>query len=56
MTLQSRIESLKARHAALEMRIADEDQRPRPDSETLTAAEAREAATEGGDGATARPH
>ena len=36
MSLQSRIESLKARHANLESRIADEDQRPRPDSETLT--------------------
>jgi hypothetical protein len=36
MTLQSRLESLKERHAALELRIADEDQRPRPDSETLT--------------------
>jgi hypothetical protein len=36
MTLQSRLESLKERHASLEQRIADEDQRPRPDSETLT--------------------
>ena len=36
MTLQSRLDSLKERHAQLEMRIADEDQRPRPDSETLT--------------------
>ena len=35
MTLQTRLDSLKERHAALEMRIADEDQRPRPDSETL---------------------
>ncbi|HEY7581222.1 MAG TPA: DUF465 domain-containing protein [Acetobacteraceae bacterium] len=35
MTLQSRLDSLKERHAALEMRIADEDQRPMPDSETL---------------------
>ena len=35
MTLQSRLESLKERHAALEMRIAEEDQRPMPDSETL---------------------
>jgi hypothetical protein len=35
MTLQSRLESLKERHAALEMRIADEDQRPMPDTETL---------------------
>jgi hypothetical protein len=36
MTLQSRLESLKERHAALELQIADEDQRPRPDSDTLT--------------------
>ena len=36
MSVQSRIESLKSRHAMLESRIADEDQRPRPDSETLT--------------------
>ena len=36
MTLQSRLDALKERHAQLEMRIADEDQRPRPDSDTLT--------------------
>ena len=36
MNLQSRIESLKGRHASLETRIADEDQRPRPDSGVLT--------------------
>ena len=35
MSLQSRFESLKTRHASLEARIADEDQRPRPDTETL---------------------
>jgi hypothetical protein len=35
MTLQSRLESLKERHAALETRIAEEDQRPMPDAETL---------------------
>ena len=36
MTLQARLNALKERHAALELRITDEDQRPRPDSETLT--------------------
>jgi hypothetical protein len=36
MSLQARLDALKERHATLEMRIADEDQRPRPDSETLT--------------------
>ncbi len=36
MSLQSRIEALKDRHAGLESRIADEDQRPRPDTEALT--------------------
>ena len=36
MTLQAHLDALKERHAALETRIADEDQRPRPDSETLT--------------------
>jgi hypothetical protein len=36
MNLQARLDALKERHAALEMRIVDEDQRPRPDSETLT--------------------
>ena len=36
MSLQAHFEALKERHAALELRIADEDQRPRPDSETLT--------------------
>jgi hypothetical protein len=36
MSLQTRLESLRERHAALEMRITEEDQRPRPDSDTLT--------------------
>lgn len=36
MNLQSRIESLKTRHAALELQIADEDGRPQPDSAALT--------------------
>jgi hypothetical protein len=35
MSLQSRIESLKDRHASLETRIADEDHRPRPDPDAL---------------------
>ncbi len=35
MSLQSRIESLKTRHAGLEARIAEEDQRPRPDGDAL---------------------
>ncbi len=35
MTLQARLDALKERHAALETRIAEEDQRPMPDSETL---------------------
>lgn len=35
MNSDARMESLKARHAALEMRIADEDSRPRPDSDAL---------------------
>jgi hypothetical protein len=35
MTLQSHIEALKDRHASLETRIADEDHRPRPDTEAL---------------------
>ena len=36
MSLQSRLESLKGRHATLDMRILDEDQRPRPDSAALS--------------------
>jgi len=36
MSLQGHLDTLKERHAALELRIADEGQRPRPDSETLT--------------------
>ena len=36
MSLQSRIESLKGRHAVLESRITDEDHRPRPDTEALS--------------------
>lgn len=35
MTLQTRLDSLKDRHASLETRIADEGQRPRPDSDEL---------------------
>ncbi len=35
MSLQSRIESLKTRHASLESRITDEDHRPRPDPDAL---------------------
>lgn len=35
MSLESRIESLKSRHAQLEIRIIDEDSRPRPDDEAL---------------------
>ena len=35
MSLQSHIEALKERHASLESRIADEDQRPRPDADAL---------------------
>jgi len=35
MNLNARMESLKERHAALEIRIADEDSRPRPDSDAL---------------------
>ncbi len=36
MNLQSRVESLKSRHADLDARIAAEDQRPRPDADSLT--------------------
>jgi hypothetical protein len=36
MSLQSRIESLKMRHATLETRIADEDHRPRPNTDALS--------------------
>ncbi len=35
MSLESHLDQLRERHAALEARILDEDQRPRPDSETL---------------------
>jgi hypothetical protein len=36
MSLQARLDALKERHAALELRITDEDQRPRPDAEVLS--------------------
>ncbi len=36
MSLQSRLESLKTRHAGLDSKIADEDQRPRPDTGMLS--------------------
>jgi hypothetical protein len=35
MSLNSRLDALKERHASLETQIFDEDQRPRPDSEAL---------------------
>jgi hypothetical protein len=36
MSYSTRLDALKQRHASLESRIRDEDQRPRPDSDTLT--------------------
>ncbi len=35
MSLNTRLEALKERHASLENRIFDEDQRPQPDSVAL---------------------
>jgi hypothetical protein len=35
MSLQSRLESLKTRHASLDTKITEEDHRPRPDNDTL---------------------
>ncbi|WP_158745963.1 YdcH family protein [Acidisphaera sp. L21] len=35
MSLQSRIESLKDRHDALDARVSEEDHRPRPDPDAL---------------------
>ncbi len=35
MNLQSRLDSLKTRHASLDSRITDEDHRPRPDTGVL---------------------
>jgi hypothetical protein len=35
MTVRSHLMALKDRHAELESRIAEEDSRPRPDSDTL---------------------
>ena len=36
MSLQTHILALRDRHASLETRIAEEDQRPRPDNEALS--------------------
>lgn len=36
MSLHTRLDSLKERHASLDARIIEEDQRPRPDSDALT--------------------
>ena len=36
MSLQARIDSLKQRHSALDVRIGQEDTRPRPDPDALT--------------------
>jgi hypothetical protein len=35
MNLQSHIETLKQRHASLDMRITEEDHRPRPDDDQI---------------------
>ena len=35
MNLQSRLESLKGRHAQVDTRVLDEDHRPQPDPQTL---------------------
>ena len=35
MSLQSPIDSLKARHADLEARLREEDNRPRPDADLM---------------------
>ena len=35
MSYSARLDALKQRRASLESRILDEDQRPRPDSDTL---------------------
>jgi hypothetical protein len=35
MSLQSRIDSLKQRHNALEARVSEEDHRPQPDTDAL---------------------
>ncbi len=35
MNRQSRIDSLKSRHASLDARISEEDHRPRPDPDAL---------------------
>jgi len=36
MTLHARLDALQQRHASLETRISDEDQRPQPDSDALS--------------------
>ncbi len=36
MNLQSRIDTLKTRHASLDARITEEDHRPRPDTVMLS--------------------
>ena len=36
MSLTARLEALKERHASLESRIFEEDNRPLPDAETLS--------------------
>jgi len=36
MSLNTRLDALKERHASLESRIFEEDQRPSPDTQTLT--------------------
>ena len=35
MSLNTRLDALKDRHASLETQIFEEDQRPRPDSDSL---------------------
>ncbi len=35
MSLQTRIDSLKERHTALDAKVSEEDHRPRPDQDAL---------------------
>ena len=35
MSLSTRLDSLKTRHASLDAKIADEDHRPKPDEQAL---------------------
>ncbi len=53
---QAHVSALAAKHAGLEARILEESHRPLPDMATLSPAQERKIAREGGNGGLGTPH